>query len=57
MSTIGVCQICENAEGRYTCAACGSLVCPAHYVEDRGVCTDCAGAPGRGGAPGGVDRS
>lgn len=48
MSTTGVCQICENAEGRYTCGNCGSLVCEAHYVKELGLCTQCAEAPRRG---------
>jgi hypothetical protein len=42
MSFVGVCQICESAEGRYACDQCGSLVCGDHYDESLGVCTDCA---------------
>lgn len=42
MSFVGVCYICENAEGRYTCDQCGSLVCEVHYAEELGLCTQCA---------------
>ncbi|MFW5918129.1 MAG: hypothetical protein ACOCR0_01475 [Haloferacaceae archaeon] len=44
MSFIGVCQICESAEGRHSCDRCGSLACEVHYDEDLGVCTQCASA-------------
>lgn len=42
MSFVGVCQVCEQAEGRHTCDRCGSLVCVEHYSTDLGVCTECA---------------
>lgn len=42
MSLETLCQICENAPAEHQCFRCGALVCPAHYDESTGLCTDCA---------------
>jgi len=42
MSSTGVCQICEAAEGKYTCDRCGAFVCEDHYDPDEHACLDCA---------------
>jgi hypothetical protein len=42
MSLQGLCQICESAPANYQCRRCGTLVCPAHYDDATGLCTECA---------------
>ena len=48
MSITGLCQICESARARHSCARCGALVCEDHYEPERGMCMDCAKASGLG---------
>jgi DNA-directed RNA polymerase subunit RPC12/RpoP len=43
MSITGLCQICEQNTAEYQCSRCGTLVCEKHFVEDQGLCSDCAG--------------
>lgn len=47
MSVRGLCEICEAAPAEHQCRLCGALVCDAHYVEQRGLCTECAARIGR----------
>jgi polyferredoxin len=42
MSVETLCQICETAPAEHRCSRCGALVCPTHYDEKRGLCTECA---------------
>ncbi|MEF8884583.1 MAG: hypothetical protein V5A44_05615 [Haloarculaceae archaeon] len=42
MSVQGLCQICEAAPAEHQCRRCGALVCPTHYHEATGLCTECA---------------
>jgi hypothetical protein len=42
MSVSGLCQICESAEAKFSCDACGAVVCGDHYERDLGVCIQCA---------------
>ncbi|WP_459881616.1 zinc finger HIT domain-containing protein [Halorubrum gandharaense] len=42
MSVEGLCDVCEAAEGRYTCDRCGAFVCPKHWDADAHVCLECA---------------
>ena len=41
MTVTGLCQLCEGAPAAHQCARCGALVCSTHYVEERGLCTEC----------------
>jgi len=46
MSVSGLCQICEAAEARHRCEACGALVCADHYEAGHGLCVRCAESGG-----------
>jgi hypothetical protein len=46
MSTMGLCQVCENREAEYACHQCGAAVCPVHFEQDRGACVHCADPSG-----------
>ena len=46
MSVTGLCQICEAAEARHRCEACGALVCTDHYEAGLGLCVRCAESGG-----------
>ena len=46
MSTMGLCQVCENREAEYACHQCGAVVCPVHFEQDRGACVHCADPSG-----------
>jgi len=48
MSTSGLCQVCERAEGQYTCDHCGQFVCTEHYSEETHTCVACARDAGMG---------
>lgn len=48
MSVETLCQICAAAPVGRQCSRCGALVCPVHYDEKRGLCPECATAPGEG---------
>jgi len=41
MSVTTLCQICEAAAANSQCDQCGTLVCPNHYVDEYGLCTEC----------------
>jgi hypothetical protein len=42
MSVAELCQICEAAEARHTCEACGRQVCDDHFDREERVCVACA---------------
>jgi len=42
MSVTTLCQICEAAVASDRCDQCGTLVCRSHYVDEYGLCTECA---------------
>lgn len=42
MSVSGLCTICEAAQARHSCDACGALVCDDHYDRESGRCVNCA---------------
>ncbi len=41
MSLTGLCQVCETAEGRFTCDRCGQFVCGEHFDTTRATCVEC----------------
>ena len=49
---LGTCEICASGhDPRYlyaeqaikTCPSCAQVVCEAHWDDDEGTCSDCAG--------------
>ena len=62
MSVAGRCEICGAGEVEDGCDRCGRLVCPDHFDEPTGLCTECLAEfgetpdRGRDGYPDGGDE-
>jgi len=53
MSISGLCEIGEKREAAHVCQRCGGAVCDNHYVDELGVCVNCADQSGQGDIGGG----
>lgn len=56
MSVAGLCQVCQTANAERRCDRCGTLVCPDHHDDQRGVCVECVVDMGPSDGSGPSDR-